>query len=212
MIDFYTPATYVGSPFYSPRNGFAPEALVLHIADGTLAGCDSWFNTTSAQVSAHFCVGKKGEIHQYVYLSNGAWANGAIEAGNTAKLITENNYDNPNDWTVSVEHEGIGGDQPTDAQFNASVTLASWLFKNVLLVSGATGVAADADHILRHSAISPKSRARCPGWTDDVLSRYIQAVKEQISAPPTKTYEQGFKDGRIKGIQQARAAIDALPK
>ncbi len=82
--------TQVPSPNYSSRQGVAPEAVVVHIMQGTLAGCDSWFTSPASQVSAHFGVGKDGTVHQYVALADAAWANGVVEAGHTAALVDEN--------------------------------------------------------------------------------------------------------------------------
>lgn len=176
---------YVGSPFFSSREGTSPEAIVLHIAEGTLAGVDSWFNNPAAEVSAHFCVGKTGEIHQYIYLENAAWANGKIEAGYTAALIDENGGMNPNRWTVSIEHEGFYAQEPTADQFEASAQLSAWLFDSLLLTGGATDVAIDRKHILRHADISPKNKGRCPGWSDLTIARYIARVREIVAGPPS---------------------------
>lgn len=211
MQDFAPGAKYIGSPFFSDRGGDSAEAIVLHIADGTLAGCDSWFNDPTAKVSAHFCIGKDGAVHQYIYLSNGAWANGIIEAGYTAALITENGYDNPNSWTISIEHEGNWPETPTAAQYAASVALTAWLFKNVLFTGHATGVKVDRKHILRHADISPLSRANCPGWPDALLNQYIADVQRAVDGTPAqKTYEQGLIDGHAEAIQAAMVALNNL--
>lgn len=167
------------------RGGIKPEAIVLHIAEGPIKAVDSWFNQIHpadiGPTSAHFCVGKGGEIHQYVNTANTAYANGVIEPGYTAKLIDDNAGINPNRWTISLEHEGVHGEQPTAAQFEASTGLTAWLFQARLFTSGASGVAVDADHILRHGAISPRSRPSCPGWTDATLDNYIQRVKSLLA-------------------------------
>ena len=51
--------------FHPERAGYHPEAVVLHIMDGSLIGTDSWFNDAKSQVSAHYGVGRTGEVHQY---------------------------------------------------------------------------------------------------------------------------------------------------
>lgn len=176
----YPKAVYVGSPKYSERGGYAPEAIVIHIAEGTVAGMDSWFNSPqNTDASAHYGVNDI-TVHQYVDNNYGAWANGVIEPGHTAALITENSGANPNRWTIAIEHEGKFPQQPSAATFENSAQLAAWLFKNVLLVGGATGVAVDRKHILRHADISPKSRPNCPGWSEAVFSAYIARVKQIV--------------------------------
>src|SRR5262245_23760158 len=69
------------------RGGIAPEAVVLHIAEGSMSAVDGHFNNPASQVSAHFCVGKNGVIHQYVNTGDTAFGNGIVETGHTAKLI-----------------------------------------------------------------------------------------------------------------------------
>ena len=169
------------------RGGIKPEALVLHIADGPMTAVDSWFNQVHppeiGPTSAHFCVGKDGAVHQYVSTGNTAYANGIVEVGYKAKLIDENAGINPNRWTISIEHEGKSGDEVSDKQWEASVQLGAWLFQNRLLNSGATGVAVDRHHVLRHTDISPKSRARCPGWNEIVIADYIARVRGLLGLP-----------------------------
>ena len=162
------------------RAGIVPEAVVLHIAEGSLAGMDAWFNNPTAGVSAHYGVGKAGEIHQYVAIDDTAFANGIVEGGYTARLIDENRNINPNRWTVAIEHEGRTGDLLTLAQFDVSTRLTAWLFQRYLLAGGASGVAVDRDHILMHRDITPRSRARCPGWGEDQQAAYIDRVRELL--------------------------------
>ena len=207
MIDRYPSATYIGSPYYSSRDGYKPEAVVWHIMDGTLVGSDGWFNNNPYSVSAHFGIGKDGTIHQYIYLSNAAHANGAIENWNL-KLIKDNLYQNPNDWTISIEFEGISGDSPTTKQQIAGIKLTAWLFKEVIIPSGATGVAIDRDHILRHSDISPVTRPVCPGWSDSIFNSMINEVRILVEGTP-RTYEQGYNDA-LNDVKKAINAI--LPK
>ena len=49
-----------------PPGGLQPAAIVIHISEGTLSSADAWFNNEAAKVSAHYCVGRSGEVHQYV--------------------------------------------------------------------------------------------------------------------------------------------------
>ena len=61
------PITWIGTPNrHKGREGFRPEAVVVHIMEGTLAATDSWFGTTESRVSAHYGVASDGRIHQYV--------------------------------------------------------------------------------------------------------------------------------------------------
>lgn len=86
----YGPALWVASPNYNSRGGTAITAVTIHDMEGTYAGAISWFQNTSSQVSAHYCLrSSDGQITQMVLEANRAWHVG-----------TENNY------TIGLEHEG----------------------------------------------------------------------------------------------------------
>jgi hypothetical protein len=167
---------------YPSRHGYVPEAVVLHIMEGSLAGCDSWFANPNAGAGAHFGIGKNGIVHQYYPLHMAPFANGVIEPGYSAKLIDANGGANPNYWTVSIEHEGFSGDPVPQAQYDASVALSIWLFLYVFYPGGATHVTVDRQHILQHADISPLSRIGCPGWTEPYMATYINEVSTTIEA------------------------------
>jgi N-acetyl-anhydromuramyl-L-alanine amidase AmpD len=201
----------------SPRGGVRPEAVVLHIAEGSLAGMDAHFNNPAAGVAAHFGVGKDGTVHQYVSWHLAAHANGIVEPGYTVRLIDENPGINPNLWTIAVEHEGFTGETLTPRQWNASTRLVAWLFAAHLLGGGASGVAVDRDHILRHADITPRSRARCPGWDETYHAAYIAEV-QRLLAKPTPCRERELldaltvhRDAYIE-LEAALERLAALPR
>lgn len=185
----------------------APEAWVLHIAQGGFDAIASWFRTGLADrnppfpSSAHYSVAKDGRIRQHVAPEDTAFANGIIQSGHTARLIGENGGINPNLWTVSCEHEGMSGEAPTAAMFEASARLCAWVFQRRLLTGGATGVAIDRDHIIRHAEISPIDRAGCPGWPESVIREYIARVAELIRGAGTG--ERGAGGGALEAFLAA---------
>lgn len=89
--------------------GNIPTLMIIHIMQGTLAGSDSWFRNPKAQVSAHFGVGKGGEVYQWVDTHDTAWH--AMSA---------------NDRSIGVEHEGDSGEKLTAAQLEADEKLFAW--------------------------------------------------------------------------------------
>jgi N-acetyl-anhydromuramyl-L-alanine amidase AmpD len=151
---------WVGSPnFQAGRGGRQPIAIVCHIMDGTLDGCDSWFKNPAAQVSAHFGVGKQGEIHQYVKVEDTAWANGRLNrpdlsVGWIADAVRDGV--NPNLITVSIEHEGKPNDDMPEAQYRASLAL-------ILSLCRRFNIPADRQHIVAHAQIDSVTRPNCPG-------------------------------------------------
>lgn len=62
------------SPNKSSRRGVAVNSIVLHFtASAALAGTVQWFMNPEARVSAHYVIGRKGEIVQMVHESEKAW-------------------------------------------------------------------------------------------------------------------------------------------
>lgn len=142
--------------FWLTREGHSPIALVIHTMGGTLAGTASWFANPASQVSAHFGIGLSGAIHEYVPLDGSAWANGVLEPGN---IWPGPAGVNPNLLTVSVETEDLGnaGQTVTEAQYASTLAACRLALAKYPSIR----------YVLRHGAISPRSRPICPGtrWT-----------------------------------------------
>lgn len=84
--------------------------LILHVQQGNgLAGILATFNDHASQASAHFWVGKSGQVVQLVDTDNRAWAQAA---GNPDYL--------------SVETEGYVAEPMTPGQLHALAALYSW--------------------------------------------------------------------------------------
>jgi N-acetylmuramoyl-L-alanine amidase len=80
--------------------------------DGTIA----WFQDPRAQVSAHYVIGRKGEIYQMVRDSDKAChAKGA------------------NADSIGIEHSAAAGDSMTPAQTVSSIALVRWLLSEYKL-------------------------------------------------------------------------------
>lgn len=156
------PIVQLPSPNFGPRQGWEPIAIVIHTMGGNLAGSDSWFTTFAAdsQTSAHYGVGLNGEIHQYVNLSQSAWANGVLEHGNKWPLNI-----NPNLATISIETEDHGNphEPVTSEQLNA----VAYCCKVAIEKYSTIGT------LMTHRAISPSSRVNCPGtrWTSGPIQQ-----------------------------------------
>ena len=101
-----------GSPNYTAgRGGHKIDHITLHIMAGFLAGTDATFANPAVQTSAHYGVGRNGEIHQYVHESDTAWADGNALSNQTG---------------ISIEHEGgIPQAQCTRACMDASAKLCA---------------------------------------------------------------------------------------
>jgi N-acetyl-anhydromuramyl-L-alanine amidase AmpD len=147
------------------RYGYKPEAIVIHLMDGTLNGTDSWFRNPKANASTHYGVGEKGEVYQWVNESDMAWGNGRVDKP-TWKLLKPNA--NPNLYTISIEHEGKSGHVWTEEQYKATADL-------VVDIAKRWNIPLDADHVIVHSEIYAK-KPSCTGSGFD-KARLLQMVK-----------------------------------
>lgn len=162
------------------RNGFKPVAIVCHIAEGSLAGTDSWFASSQSKASAHFCIGKNGEIHQYVDVNDAAWANGLMQDIDTSipwLVKCWNDNTNPNLVTVSIEFEGKHSEDPTgfyhftDEQIKAGIALCRWLCETL-------NITPSKETIIGHFQIDGVTRANCPG-PNFPFERVVKALQPE---------------------------------
>lgn len=69
-------STWVSSPNYtnsSRETSYNIDAIVIHTTEGTYSGAISWFQNSSAQVSAHYVISSTGAITQMVKDEDIAW-------------------------------------------------------------------------------------------------------------------------------------------
>lgn len=166
-----TSPKWVGSPNRQKgRAGFRPEAVVVHIIEGTLASADSWFGTTKSQVSAHYGIGKRGEIHQYVGEADTAFHAGRVWK---AKWNGLKPGVNPNLYTIGIEHEGNGASEWPDAMYTASARL-------IADVCTRWSIPIDRAHVVGHREIY--GRKTCPNDVVDI-DRLITMARAAAVSP-----------------------------
>lgn len=147
------------------------NGVVLHIMQGTLDGSDSWFRNSVSQASAHFGVGKKGQIYQWVDTADRAWAQAA---GNTT-------------W-LSIEHEGFAGDVLTATQLAATAKVIAWAQKTYKFPLQSTDSATGKGigwHGMGGAAWG--GHTGCPGEAIKNQRPAIIAAAKAIITPPTST-------------------------
>ena len=155
------------SPNYMSRNGWKPDMIVNHVAEGTFYGTVSWCCNKNSGVSCHYVSGKNGEIENIVDLNKAAWCNGTdTENGgkydyrrSTNRLVRERKT-NANYYTISIEHEGFsykdGKGALTEKQYDAVLKLHKELITKY-------NIPVDREHIVGHFEIAPKEKPNCPG-------------------------------------------------
>ena len=152
---------------------YLPIAIVIHIMDGTLRGTDQWFNDPASKVSAHYGIGRKGEVHQYVDESDTAFHAGIV-VNPASALVKARPSVNPNYYTIGIEHEGRRSDPWTDVQLQTSILL-------VAQVALRWRIPLDRDHVLKHHEI--RQSKTCPGdWinVDDLVTQ-VRDVAEAFT-------------------------------
>jgi len=180
--------------FWSGRKGYKPEAIVIHIMDGTLVGTDAWFANSESQVSAHFGIGKNGEVHQYVKEEDTAWHAGRIDNPNW-KFIKPNNV-NPNLYTIGIEHEGRSDDVWTGAMKQASAEL-------IREVCERWDIPIDRAHIIGHYQIFSK-KPNCPAKDKKIIDELIAlATGPQAHNIPSQVEE---------GVKKIEEGLDLIKK
>jgi hypothetical protein len=121
--------------------------------EGTMESTLSWFRSPASKVSAHYGVGRDGEVVQYVRDEDTAWHAGRVLRP-TAEMVLERPGVNPNLWTIGIEHEGGADQEPTAAQLAASAELMKTL-------SDRWDIPLDLRHVIPHRAIY--AAKTCPG-------------------------------------------------
>lgn len=140
------------SPNFSSRHGRKPIAIVSHITAGAFPGCLSWLCNPQSQASAHYIVTKTGAIHQLVQDEYASWHGGIVNKPNW--VLYDGN--NPNWYTLGIEHENLGGGQLTELQYQATL----WLHKQLITK---WQLPVKTDTLIGHYRIDSVNRPNCPG-------------------------------------------------
>lgn len=133
-------------------------AIVCHVMGGTLAACDAWFSNPASQVSAHYGIGKNGDIHQYVAEADAAWGAGGLDHPDTTLSWLSPSGGVVNRRVISIEHEGQPGDVFPPAQLAATIALHKALVAH-------HGIPVNPQYIVGHYRLDSVNRAHCPGPT-----------------------------------------------
>ena len=134
------------------RGGYKPEAIVIHICDGTFEGTKEWFLNPASKVSAHFLISEKGEVLQMVDCADTAWHAGGVK-NPTWRLLKPNV--NPNKYTIGIELAGFAKNSPPAFQILMAGRLAAKLCREY-------NIKIDGEHIIPHRWIT--SAKTCPGF------------------------------------------------
>lgn len=174
--------------FTAGRKIYKPEAVVIHIMEGSLSGTDSWFKNPVSKVSAHYGIGKTGEVHQYVAETNSAWHAGRVNSPSWQLIKPAGNglFINPNFYTVGIEHEGNEDSDWTDDMYNSSSEM-------VKQICSRWNIPVDRNHIIGHHEIY--SLKTCPGNKVN-LNKLIALATSNPLPPATPAVEKILQPGK----------------
>lgn len=186
----------VGPNNYWRGAGWHPKlAIVLHVMQGSLATCDSWFRNPSNGVgSSNFGIGRNGEVHCYIDPDgpDAPYANGNLSHQDSqvtqllqlAASANPNYPNNPNYYTVSIEHEGMeknGNDfTMTPAQRSASAEVAAFYMNRY-------NIPFADQFMLGHYQFDSDTRRYCPGLSNSEWALWqstVQSILTSIQIPP----------------------------
>ena len=201
---------FVGCPESNFRRGrpfgLRPEAIVIHLIDGSFTAGESVFRDPNAHKSAHYAVSQEGVIHQYVDENDTAFHAGIV-INPTWSLLKPRI--NPNFYTIGIEHEGRPDDVWPAAQMSASAGL-------IAEIAVRWDIPLDEDHVIRHHQI--RASKTCPGnWLkiEELLkrapTRIALGAAASASSPTTPIIPTISPPHEVSVLPPISSAIPAAP-
>jgi N-acetyl-anhydromuramyl-L-alanine amidase AmpD len=114
----YGPALWnpAASCNYTLGRTMAVTHVTIHTAEGSYAGTISWFQNCSAQVSAHYVVGREGQVLQMVHDQDVAWHAGRSAMRPELPDGDPKKEPNVNAFSIGIELVGTHDSGFTDKQ------------------------------------------------------------------------------------------------
>lgn len=103
---------FIKSPNFSNRKEDVRCIIIHYTAGGNALNTTRWFANPASRVSAHFVVGRKGEIYQCVALNKVAW-----HAGASTIKIDDELVKNLNGCSIGIELANRGIIHKIDGKF-----------------------------------------------------------------------------------------------
>lgn len=160
------PVVWRPSPNFNSRGGKDIDAIILHhTASNNTAADLATLRSPSAQVSAHYLIGKDGTIYQLVKDGMRAWHAGVSALHGVPTDV------NSRSIGIEITNDGSGKTPFTEAQYRALEKLVPWLAKTYKVPMG---------NLLGHKDVAiPKGRKTDPAPNFN-WSRVRTAVKKAV--------------------------------
>ena len=195
------------------RDGYTPEIIVIHIAEGSKQSVIQEFTNPVTQKSTHFLVCKDGEVLQFVQVWDTAWGNG-IPVNPTAWEIKRRSGLNPNLYTVSIEFEGYAHEDITGIQYEKGAELLRFLSKELK-------IALVRELVIGHREI--RANKSCPGIIRieklleiankepekrvEELKQTLSILQRLVSLQTTLSKLKNNKFGSMKSVSPVQVAL-----
>lgn len=206
------------SPNKMSRNGWRPDMIVSHIAEGTYDGTISWLCNPKSQASAHFVVSKNGEITQLIDLKEAAWGNGTStdpkknnHYSKSSLKIVRDRKTNANYYTISIEHEGFynqGKGKLTPEQLEATIWLHRYIIDEVKKIYGIE-IPIDREHIVGHYQIDPIRKPNCPG-SNFQFDEILEALRGDVIDLALEKWQEEMGKKAIKNLSNRKIKGDLI--
>jgi N-acetylmuramoyl-L-alanine amidase len=174
-------------------------------------GADATFLNNSLDVprSAHYGIGKLGQVHQYVQEKDTAFHAGVIRnpTWSGLKLTGNGGFVNPNYYTIGIEHEGRPNDDWTPEMYAAGARLLGDISRRYPKLSSLT----PANVVMHRQIRADKS---CPGNKFDLarLLREVPAGSDPVLGEPDAVITTAAVNLRRPRPSTTASVVRLIPK
>lgn len=187
-------ALYGGYPDLAEDQMY-PQAIVLHVAQGTFSGLMEMAGNPNSRASWHLSHGRQGQRAQHVSLWDAAWHAGIVNnpLPEARRLIAQYGQ-NPNTWSVGIEMEGFsaippysydyvyGEQYPFPAQMVGAVIATIEAIRDRCQWLKDLKPEEFVERIITHSAIDQLTRRQDPG--DFFMETVMPIIRDHFLARP----------------------------
>lgn len=203
-----------------------PQAIVLHVAQGTFSGLIEMAGNVNARASYHFSHGREGQRAQHVSLWNAAWHAGIVNnpLPEAQRLIAQFGQ-NPNTWSIGIEMEGFSAVPPYSYDYVYSeqrpfpAAMVGAVIATIEAIRDRCQWLKDlspeqfVERIITHSAIDQLTRRQDPG--DYFMESVMPIIRQHflarpVTMPPAETPVGNNRGNDLTAIRQHAQEIVRL--
>jgi hypothetical protein len=156
---------YPTSPNRESRHGTKIDSIVLHSTWGGFQGSVSWLSSTKSQASAHYIIGRDGQIANMVPEEDAAWH---VRRNATGQVFP---YWNARSIGIELVDDQMSEGWLTEEQGRKLILLVGQIIRR-------WDIPLNRDRIKMHYEIDAKSDPH--GWTNDTMERFLSDVHNYL--------------------------------